>query len=59
MPNRNLTATPKQRRHDTALKVKILRQRIKAGVDALERGDFVEVDEPDLERFLISLCSRR
>ena len=41
-----------QRRKEDALKLKALRQHVKAGVDALERGDFVEVDDADLEDFL-------
>ena len=52
MPNRNPTTTSQQRPHDAPLKLKILRQLIKAGVDALERGDFVEVDDADLDDFL-------
>jgi antitoxin ParD1/3/4 len=41
-----------QRRKEDALKLKALRQQIKAGTDALDRGDFVEVDESELETFL-------
>jgi antitoxin ParD1/3/4 len=52
MPNRNPTTTPEQRPHNAALKLRILRRQIKAGVDALERGDFVEVDDADLDDFL-------
>jgi antitoxin ParD1/3/4 len=44
-----------QRRREDALKLKALRAQIKAGVDALDRGDFVEVDDADLERFLEGL----
>ena len=33
-----------QRRREDALKLKALRTQIKAGVDALERGEFVEID---------------
>jgi antitoxin ParD1/3/4 len=44
-----------QRRREDALKLKALRAQIKAGVDALERGDFVEVDDADLEGFLEGL----
>lgn len=44
-----------QRRKEDALKLKALRQQIKAGADALERGDFVEVDEAELENFLDGL----
>jgi antitoxin ParD1/3/4 len=38
-----------QQRREDALKRKVLRAQIKAGVDALKRGDFVEVDDADLE----------
>jgi antitoxin ParD1/3/4 len=44
-----------QRRKEDALKLKALRQQIKAGADALDRGDFVEVDEAELENFLDGL----
>ena len=44
-----------QRRQEDALKLKALRVQIKAGVDALERGDFTEVDEADLDDFLEGL----
>ena len=44
-----------QRRREDALKLKALRAQIKAGVDALERGDFVEVDDADLDEFLEGL----
>jgi len=41
-----------QRRREDALKLKALRAQIKAGVDALDRGDFIEVDKDDLETYL-------
>jgi antitoxin ParD1/3/4 len=44
-----------QRRSEDALKLKALRMHIKAGVDALERGDFTEVDERDLDEYLEGL----
>ncbi|HTE98245.1 MAG TPA: type II toxin-antitoxin system ParD family antitoxin, partial [Bradyrhizobium sp.] len=37
-----------QRRREDKLKLKALRAQIKAGVDALDRGDFVEVDRAEL-----------
>jgi antitoxin ParD1/3/4 len=46
-----------QRRREDALKLKALRMRIKAGVDALERGDFTEVDEADLDDYLEGLTT--
>lgn len=45
-----------QRRREDALKLKALRVQIKAGVEALERGEFHEVDELDLESYLESLA---
>jgi antitoxin ParD1/3/4 len=44
-----------QRRQEDALKLKALRMQIKAGVDALERGDFIEIDEADLDSYLEGL----
>ncbi len=46
-----------QRRREDALKLKALRVQIKAGVDALEWGDFVEVDESDLDGYLEGLTT--
>jgi antitoxin ParD1/3/4 len=43
------------RRREDVLKLKALRVQIKAGVDALERGDFVEVDDSDLDDYLEGL----
>jgi antitoxin ParD1/3/4 len=46
-----------QRRREDALKLKALRMQIKAGVDALQRGEFVEIDESDLEGYLEGLAA--
>jgi antitoxin ParD1/3/4 len=46
-----------QRRREDSLKLKVLRARIKAGVDALDRGEFAEVDDADLERYLERLTA--
>jgi antitoxin ParD1/3/4 len=46
-----------QRRREDALKLKALRIQIKAGVDALERGDFVEVDDAELDEYLEGLAT--
>jgi antitoxin ParD1/3/4 len=35
------------------IKLEALRAKIKAGTDALERGDFIEVDDADLESHLV------
>jgi antitoxin ParD1/3/4 len=45
-----------QRRRKDALKLKALRVQIEAGVDALERVEFTEVDDVDLESYLESLA---
>ncbi|MBI4472619.1 MAG: hypothetical protein HY646_08125 [Acidobacteria bacterium] len=52
MPTRTISLTPDQDGQEDALKLKLLREQIRAGVDALQRGDFVEVDEADLETYL-------
>ena len=41
--------------HSTAIEA--LRALIAVGLDALERGDFTEVDDADLDAFLDSLVS--
>lgn len=41
-----------QRRREDDLRLKALRLQIKTGVDALEQGDFVEVDDADLDGYL-------
>lgn len=44
-----------QRRREDKLKLQALRAQLKLGVDALRRGDFDEVDEANLQRYLKSL----
>ena len=46
-----------QRRREDELKLKSLRAQIKAGVDALDRGEFVEIDDADLESYFDRLTS--
>jgi antitoxin ParD1/3/4 len=46
-----------QRRGEDALKLKMLRMHIKAGIEALDRGDFTEVDDSDLESYMEQLIS--
>ena len=46
-----------QRRRENALKLKALRIQIKAGIDALDRGDFVEVDDAELDDYLGGLMA--
>jgi len=43
------------RRREDMLKLKLLRAQIEAGVDALDRGDFVELDGAELEAYLVGL----
>jgi antitoxin ParD1/3/4 len=47
----------RQRRREDALKLRALRMQIKAGVDALEQGDFVEVEDSELEGYLDGLSA--
>jgi len=46
-----------QRRREDALKLKALRLQIKAGAQAIARGDYVEIDNSELEGFLEELGS--
>ena len=46
-----------QCRREDELKLEALRMQLKAGVDALEPGDFVEVDDADLEDHLERLTT--
>jgi hypothetical protein len=39
------------------LKLNALRAQVKAGTDALEGGDFIEVDDADLESYLQRLMT--
>jgi len=54
MALRNLRLTPAQ----DALKLEALRLQIKQGARAVARGDFTEVDDSELERFVNGLGSR-
>ena len=51
-----LRAQPHSRRED-AVKLNALRAQIRAGIDALDRGDFVEVDDADLDGYLEKLTA--
>ncbi len=46
-----------QRRREDALKLKALRTQIKAGAGALERGEFTEIADADLENYLEGLTA--
>ena len=41
-----------QRRREDALKLEALRRQIDAGIEALEGGEFIEVDDNDLDAYL-------
>ena len=41
-----------QRRKEDGLRLKALRAQIKIGIDAIDRGDFAEVEDADLEEYL-------
>jgi antitoxin ParD1/3/4 len=47
-----------QRRREDALKLEALRQQIDAGVDALDRGEFTEIDDTELDAYLNRLTDR-
>jgi antitoxin ParD1/3/4 len=44
-----------QRRREDALKLKALRAAIKLGMDSLDRGDYIDLDDNQLEGYLDSL----
>jgi antitoxin ParD1/3/4 len=46
----------RQRQREDALKLKALRAQIKAAAEALDRGEFTEVAEADLDRYLDTLA---
>jgi antitoxin ParD1/3/4 len=48
-----------QRRKEDSLRLKALRAQIKAGVDALDPGEFAEVDDADLQKLRHRLRNSR
>ena len=46
----------RERREQNAQKVEGLRTLIRDGAKALEEGDFTEIDDADLERFLAAMA---
>jgi len=46
-----------QRRREDELKLKALRTHIKAGADALKRGEFVEIDDAGLDAYLEGMAA--
>lgn len=55
---RDALRTLQQRRQEDRLRLKALRAQIKAGADALARGDFADVEDTDLERYLDDISVR-
>jgi hypothetical protein len=51
--------TLQQRRREGALKLKVLRLQIKVGVEALDRGEFAEIADVDLDHYLEKLATPR
>jgi antitoxin ParD1/3/4 len=47
-----------QRRREDALKLEALRRQIDAGIDALARGEFTEIDDTDLDTYFDVLAAR-
>lgn len=47
-----------QRRREDILRLRSLRTQIKAGVDALDRGEFVEIDDAELDGYVQRLTPR-
>ena len=47
-----------QKRHEDALKLKVLRARLRAGIDALDRGDYIELTDSELEDYVEELIDR-
>ena len=47
-----------QRRREDALELKALRMQIKAGVEALDRGEFTEIADADLDGYLERLATK-
>ena len=47
-----------QRRREDALKLAALRAQVQIGVTAIERGDFLELDDTELDR-LLGLATRK
>lgn len=45
-----------QKRREDALKLRALRAQIKAGLDEIERGDFTEIAEADLDEYFEGLA---
>lgn len=47
-----------QHRREDALKLQALRQQIDAGLNALDRGEFTEIDDAELDAYFDGLMDR-
>jgi antitoxin ParD1/3/4 len=48
-----------QRRREDALKLKAQRAQLQAGLDALDRGEFMEIEESELDAYVSRLIPKR
>jgi antitoxin ParD1/3/4 len=55
---RDALRTLQQRRREDALKLEALRRQIDAGVAALEKGQFIEIAEAELDAYIDGLAAR-
>lgn len=55
--SRDALSALEQRGREDDLKLKALRIEIKAGIDAINRGDFAEIEEPEIEDYLERLAA--
>ncbi|HEX3522382.1 MAG TPA: type II toxin-antitoxin system ParD family antitoxin [Stellaceae bacterium] len=55
---RDALRTLQQRRREDALKLEALRRQIEAGVAALEKGQFIEIAEAELDTYIDGLAAR-
>jgi hypothetical protein len=57
MPRKRVPLTNEQRRSIQAAKLERLRAALQLGIDELDRGDFTEVEDKDLDAFLDDLAT--
>ncbi len=56
---RDALRTLQHKRKEDELRLKLLRAEIKAGLHALERGDFIELNADELEKYISGLAAAR
>ena len=54
---RDALRTLQQRRREDALKLKALRAKIRMGSDALDSGEFIEIEDAELDLYLEGLTA--